>query len=65
MRPEIEPEDLVPIGDAAHAAGVATSTVYRWRAAGLLALYKRRSRTLVRRSEIEQLLRPRADVPTE
>jgi hypothetical protein len=65
MRPEIEaqPEDLVPIGDAAHAAGVATSTVYRWREAGLLTLYKRRSRTLIRRSDLEQLLRPTEALP--
>jgi hypothetical protein len=58
--PEKPPDDLIPLSEAAHAAGVVASTLYRWHVAGLITLYKRRARTLVRRSDIERVLRPRS-----
>jgi excisionase family DNA binding protein len=51
--------DLIAVVDAAQVAGVTVSTIYRWHAAGRLPIYKRASRTLVRRADVTKALRPR------
>jgi hypothetical protein len=55
--------DLISIADAAHTASVGASTIYRWCAAGRLALYKRGCRAFVRRTDLARVLTPRCVRP--
>jgi excisionase family DNA binding protein len=51
-------KDWVSVAAAAHRAGVAASTIYRWCANGRLSLYKRGSRTCIDRRDLDRLLAP-------
>lgn len=52
------PTDLISLVDAAHQAGVVTSTIYRWASRGKIALFKRGHNTLVRRADVARVLQP-------
>lgn len=54
-------EQYLTTAEAMAYAGVSRSTLYRWFREGLLTKYKRGVQTLVDRTELDEVLRPKPE----
>jgi len=55
-------DDLISLNEAAKIVGVDRSAFYRWNKSGRITLYKKGSRTVIKRSDAERIKAENEDV---